>query len=347
MSERFSKRTVRLGRSGAQMIAKAFIIVVAFTVSVLIAPSASQAQHARHVPRLGYLGTSSASLESELLKAFREGLREHGYVEGQNIAIEYRWAEGNYQRFPALVADLVKLNVDVIVTAGTPGAFAAKRATQTIPIVMAVTGDAVGTGLVSSLARPGGNLTGLTTMVPDLEGKRLEILREILPKLLTVAVLLNTSNPLTAIQWEQTKTSAKALGIELQPIELQRPEDFKDAFARVARQRPDAITMVADRFQLAHRMQILDFVAKTRLPAMYPYRDFVVAGGLMSYGPSYEDMFRRSATYVDKILRGAKPSDLPIEQPTKFELLVNLKTAKMLGVPIPPSLLQRADHVFE
>lgn len=329
------------------MIAKAFIIVVAFTISVLITPSASQAQHRGHVPRVGYLGTSSASLESELVKAFREGLRDHGYVEGQNIVIEYRWAEGNYQRFPALVADLLKLKVDLILTAGTPGALAAKRATQTIPIVMAVTGDAVATGLVSSLARPGGNLTGLTTMVPDLEGKRLEILREVLPKLVTVVVLLNTANPLTAIQWEQTKTSANTLGIQLQPIEVQRPEDFKDAFARVARQRPDAITMVADRFQLAHRMQIVDFVAKARLPAMYPYRDFVVAGGLMSYGPSYEDLFRRSATYVDKILRGAKPSDLPIEQPTKFEFLVNLKTAKMLGVPIPPSLLQRADHVFE
>ena len=329
------------------MIARAFIIVVAFAISVLIAPSASQAQQRGHVPRLGYLGTSSASLESELLNAFREGLRDHGYVEGQNIVIEYRWAEGNYQRFPGLVADLVKQKVDLILTAGTPGAFAAKRATETIPIVMAVTGDAVGTGLVSSLARPGGNLTGLTTMVPDLEGKRLEILREILPKLVTVGVLLNTSNPLTAIQWEQTKTGAKALGIQLQPIDLQRPEDFKDAFARIARQRPDAIMMVADRFQLAHRMQILDFVAKARVPAMYPYKDFVVAGGLMSYGPSYEDLFRRSATYVDKILRGAKPSDLPIEQPTKFEFLVNLKTAKILGVPIPPSLLQRADHVFE
>jgi len=329
------------------MIAKAFIIVVAFTISVLITLSASQAQHSGHVPRVGYLGASSASLEAELVKAFREGLREHGYVEGQNIVIEYRWAEGNYQRFPALVADLVKLKVDLILTAGTPGTLAAKRATQTIPIVMAVTGDAVGTGLVSSLARPGGNVTGLTTMVPDLEGKRLEILREVLPKLVTVAVLLNTSNPLTAIEWEQTKTSATALGIQLQPIELQRPEDFKEAFARVARQRPDAITMVADRFQLAHRMQIVDFVAKTRAPAIYPYRDFVVAGGLMSYGPSYEDLFRRSATYVDKILRGAKPSDLPIEQPTKFEFVVNLKTAKTLGVPIPPSLLLRADHVFE
>jgi putative ABC transport system substrate-binding protein len=241
----------------------------------------------------------------------------------------------------------VNLKVDLILTAGTPGALAAKRATQTIPIVMAVTGDAVGTGLVSSLARPGGNLTGLTMMVPDLEGKRLEILREVVPKLTTLVVLLNTANPLTAIQWKQTRISAKTLGIQLQPVELRRPEEFKDAFAKVARQRPDGITMVADRFLLAHRMQIVDFVAKTRLPAIYPYRDFVVAGGLMSYSPSYEDLFRRSATYVDKILKGAKPSDLPIEQPTKFELLLNMKTAKTLGVPIPPSLLLRADHVVE
>jgi len=329
------------------MIDKALTLIVAFTLSVLLTPPATEAQQRAHLPRVGYLGTSSASLEPELVKAFREGLRDLGYVEGQNILIEYRWAEGNYQRFPDLVADLVNLKVDLILTAGTPGALAAKRATQTIPIVMAVTGDAVGTGLVSSLARPGGNLTGLTTMVPDLEGKRLEILREVVPKLTTLVVLLNTANPLTAIQWEQTKISAKTLGIQLQPVELRRPEEFNDAFAKVARQRPDGITMVADRFLLAHRMQIVDFVAKTRLPAIYPYRDFVVAGGLMSYSPSYEDLFRRSATYVDKILKGAKPSDLPIEQPTKFELLVNMKTAKTLGVPIPPSLLLRADHVVE
>jgi putative ABC transport system substrate-binding protein len=329
------------------MIDKALTLIVAFTLSVLLTPPATEAQQRAHLPRVGYLGTSSASLEPELVKAFREGLRDFGYVEGQNILIEYRWAEGNYQRFPDLVADLVNLKVNLILTAGTPGALAAKRATQTIPIVMAVTGDAVGTGLVSSLARPGGNLTGLTTMVPDLEGKRLEILREVVPKLTTLVVLLNTANPLTAIQWKHTEISAKTLGIQLQPVELRRPEEFKDAFAKVARQRPDGITMVADRFLLAHRMQIVDFVAKTRLPAIYPYRDFVVAGGLMSYSPSYEDLFRRSATYVDKILKGAKPSDLPIEQPTKFELLVNMKTAKTLGVPIPPSLLLRADHVVE
>jgi len=329
------------------MIDTALTLIVVFTLSVLLTPPTTEAQQRAHLPRVGYLGTSSASLEPELVKAFREGLRDLGYVEGQNILIEYRWAEGNYQRFPDLVADLVNLKVDLILTAGTPGALAAKRATQTIPVVMAVTGDAVGTGLVSSLARPGGNLTGLTTMVPDLEGKRLEILREVVPKLTTLVVLLNTANPLTAIQWKQTKISAETLGIQLQPVELRRPEEFKDAFAKVARQRPDGITMVADRFLLAHRTQIVDFVAKTRLPAMYPYRDFVVAGGLMSYAPSYEDLFRRAATYVDKILKGAKPADLPVEQPTKFELVINLKAAKTLGLTIPASVLARAGEVIE
>jgi len=329
------------------MIGKALTLVVAFTLSVLLTPPATEAQQRDHLPRVGYLGTSSALLEPELVKAFREGLRDLGYVEGRNILIEYRWAEGNYQRYPDLVADLVNLKVDLILTTGTPGALAAKRATQTIPIVMAVAGDAVGAGLVSSLARPGGNVTGLTAINPDLEGKRLGMLREVFPKLTTLAVLLNPANPYTAVSWEQTKVSAKALGIKLQPLELRDPEEFKDAFAKLARQRPDGITMVSDRFLLAHRTQIVDFVAKTRLPAMYPYGDFVVAGGLMSYSPSYEDLFRRAATYVDKILKGAKPADLPVEQPTKFELVINLKAAKTLGLTVPASVLARADQVIE
>ena len=311
------------------------------------APLAVEAQQAAKVYRIGYLGTSSASLESELVKAFQKGLADLGYVEGQNIVIEYRWAEGNYDRFPDLVTDLLGLKVDLIVTAGTPGALAAIRATKTTPIVMTVTGDAVGVGLVSSLARPGGNLTGLTTMVPELEGKRLELLREVLPKLTTIAVLLNTANPYVAIAWKQTQVSAQTLGLRVEPIELRGPEEFKNALARVARQHPNAITMVADRFLLAHRTQIVDFAAKERPPAIYPYRDFVVAGGLMSYSPSYEDLFRQSATYVDKILKGAKPRDLPVQQPTEFELLVNLKTAKALGLTIPPSLLARADQLIE
>jgi putative ABC transport system substrate-binding protein len=329
------------------MIDKRLALVVAFALSVLFTPPAAEAQQRVRLPRIGYLGTSSASLEPELVKAFQKGLRDFGYVEGQNIAIEYRWAEGNDHRLPDLVADLVRLKVDLILTAGTPGALAAKRATQTIPIVMAVTGDAVGAGLVSSLARPGGNLTGLTAMVPDLEGKRLELLREVFPTLTTVAVLLNTANPYNTIVWEQTQVSARALGVKVQPVDLRGPEEFKDAFAKLVRQRPDGLVMLADRFLLAHRTQIVDFVAKNRLPAIYPYRDFVVAGGLMSYSPNYEDLFLRSATYVDKILKGAKPSDLPIERPTKFELVINLKTAKALGLTISPSVLMRADQVVE
>jgi len=321
--------------------------MAALAGGLFAAPLAIEAQQRGHVPRIGYLGTSSPTLEAELVQAFRQGLRDLGDIEGQNIVIEYRWAEGNYHRLPDLVADFVRLKVDLIMTSGTPGALAAKQATQTIPIVMAVTGDAVGVGLVSSLARPGGNLTGLTTMIPELQGKTLEILKEVFPKLRTVAVLLNTANPYIAIAWEQTRDSAQVLGITLRPVELRGPEEFKDAFAKVARQRPDGITMVADRFLLAHRTRIIDFVAKERFPAIYPYRDFVVAGGLMSYSPSYEDLFRRSAGYVDKILKGAKPSDLPIEQPTKFELVINLKTAKALGLTIPPSLLARADQVIE
>ncbi len=329
------------------MIDKRLALAVAFAFSVLFTPPAAEAQQRVRLPRIGYLGTSSASLEPELVKAFQKGLRDLGYVEGQNIAIEYRWAEGNYHRLPDLVAELVRLKVDLILTAGTPGALAAKRATQTIPIVMASTGDAVGAGLVSSLARPGGNLTGLTAMVPDLEGKRLELLREVFPTLTTVAVLLNTANPYNTIVWEQTQVSARALGVKVQPVDLRGPEEFKDAFAKLVRQRPDGLVMLADRFLLAHRTQIVDFVAKNRLPAIYPYRDFVVAGGLMSYSPNYEDLFLRSATYVDKILKGAKPSDLPVERPTKFELVINLKTAKALGLTISPSLLRRADQVVE
>jgi putative ABC transport system substrate-binding protein len=286
--------------------------LMGLTGGLLVTPLAAEAQQKSQPPRIGYLGTSSPSLEPELVKAFQAGLREHGYVEGQNIVVEYRWAEGDYRRFPNLVADLLSLKVHLIVTSGPPGALAAKRATTTTPIVMAVTGDAVGAGLVTSLAHPGGNLTGLTTMVPDLEGKRLEFLRQILPQLSTIAILLNTDNPYVVIIWKVTQASAQALGLTLQPVELQGDQDFAAAFAKIAPQRPNALTLIADRFLLAHRTQIVEFAAKERLPALYPYKDFVISGGLISYSPSYEDLFRRSAGYVDKILKGAKPADLPV-----------------------------------
>ena len=314
---------------------------------LLAVPLAGEAQNARKVYRIGYLGNSSAFLEPDLVEAFRQGMRHLGYVENQNVIIEYRWAEGKYDRFTALVADLIRLQVDVIVTAGTPGTLAAKNATKTIPIVMAVSGDAVGVGLVESLARPGGNVTGLTTMVSELEGKRFELLKEILPKLARVAVFKNDANPLSAIQFRHTVAAAKSLHIALEPLDVRAVGEFEKAFASVAKSRPDAIMVFSDRFLLAERERIVAFAAKQRLAGMYSYAEFVASGGLISYSPNYPESFRSSARYVDKILKGAKPADLPVEQPTRFELVINMKTAKTLGVKIPNSILVRADKVIE
>ena len=315
--------------------------------AVLAAPHAVEAQRSP-VPRIGYLGNSSPSLEPDLVDAFRQGLREFGYAEGQNISIEYRWAEGRYERFPALVAELVRHKVDVIVTAGTPGALAAKKATKTIPIVIAVAGDAVGAGLVDSLARPGGNVTGSTTIVQELEGKRLELLKEIIPRLSRVAVLTNPANPLDPIVLKQTQLAASALHLKLEPIVgVKRVAELDGAFATISRGRPDGLVLLADRFLLAERVRIVELAEQRRLPTMYPYMEMVKAGGLMSYSPSYPDLFRRAASFVDKILKGAKPADIPVEQPTKYELVINVKTAKALGLTIPPSLLLRADQVIE
>jgi putative ABC transport system substrate-binding protein len=314
-------------------------------LSVLAAPIAVGAQPARQVWRIGYLGTSSPSLEPNLVNAFRQGLREFGHIEGQDIVIEYRWAEGKYDRFPELAAELVRLKVDVILTAGTPGALAAKQATRTIPIVMAVVADALAYQLVASLAQPGGNVTGLSTLARDLQGKQLEFLKEIVPRLSRIAVLVNPSNPFNDVLGRELVQQALRLKLEL--FEVKAAEEFEAVFAAIARQRPDALFMIADRFLLAHRARIVAFAARQRLPGMYPYKEFVEAGGLVSYAPSYPEMFRRSATYVDKILKGAKPADLPVEQPTKFELVVNLKAAKALGLTIPQSVLVRADEVIQ
>jgi len=313
-------------------------------LSVLAAPIAVGAQPARQVWRIGYLGTSSPSLEPNLVNAFRQGLREFGHIEGQDIVIEYRWAEGKYDRFPELAAELVRLKVDVILTAGTPGALAAKQATRTIPIVMAVVADALAYQLVASLAQPGGNVTGLSTLARDLQGKQLEFLKEIVPRLSRIAVLVNPSNPFNDVLGRELVQQALRLKLEL--FEVKAAEEFEAVFAAIARQRPDALFMIADRFLLAHRARIVAFAARQRLPGMYPYKEFVEAGGLVSYAPSYPEMFRRSATYVDKIFKGAKPADLPVEQPTKFELVINLKTAKALGLTIPQSVLIRADEII-
>jgi len=299
------------------------------------------------IPRVGFMGNSTAALEVNLVDSFREGLRELGYEEGRNIAIEYRWADGRYERFAALVAELIAAKVDVIVTAGTPAALAVKKATSTVPLVMVAVGDPVGTGLVPSLARPDGNLTGLSSVAPDLEGKRLELLREIVPSVSRIAVFINSVNPFHATSMRQAQSAGKTLGVKVQQYDIRKSEDLDGAFAAIRKERPDALLIIADRVFLHNRERIVDFTEEQRLPNVSAYKEVVEAGGLMSYGPSYEDMHKRAAIYVNKILKGAKPGNLPIEQPTKFTLVVNLKAAKALGISMPPAVLSRADDVIE
>ncbi|MBI3107612.1 MAG: ABC transporter substrate-binding protein [Candidatus Rokubacteria bacterium] len=316
-------------------------------LALLAAPVAAGAQQAGKVYRIGFLGNSTAALEANLVGPFREGLRDLGYVEGRHILIEYRWAEGQYERFPALIAGLIALKVDVIVTAGTPASLAVKKATTSVPLVMVAVGDPVGTGLVASLARPGVNLTGLVSIAPDLEGKRLELLREVVPKLSHVSFLLNPANPFHAGSEKQASTAATALHLKVQFVGVRADSEFDQAFNAILRERSGALIMLADRLFLHHRARIVDFTTRHRLPGMFAYRELVEAGGLMSFGPSYPGMHRRAAYFVDRILKGAKAADLPMEQPTTFELVINLKTAKALGLTIPQSVLLRADQVIE
>jgi putative tryptophan/tyrosine transport system substrate-binding protein len=313
--------------------------------AVVAWPLASSAQS--KIARIGFMGNSTAALEANLVDAFREGLREHGYEEGRNIAIEYRWADGEYERFPALVTELIAAKVDVIVTAGTPAALAMKKATTTVPLVMVAVGDPVGTGLVPSLARPGGNLTGLSSIAPDLEGKRLQLLREVVPALSHVAMFVNSLNPFHVSSMRQARAAAQAMGIKLQLHDISKSEDLDGAFAAIREERPDALLILADRVFLHNRERLMDFTKEQRLPNVNAYKELVEVGGLMSYGPSYEDMHKRAAIYVDKILKGAKPADLPIEQPSKFTFIVNLKAAKALGITVPSQLLGLADQLIE
>jgi putative ABC transport system substrate-binding protein len=321
----------------------------ALSGSLLSAPLAAEAQPAGKVPRVGFLAASSASdaANARWIEAFRQGLRDLGYVEGRNIVIEYRYAGEKYERLPALAAELVRLKVDVIVSHGTPGPLAAKHATSVIPIVMTSAGDPVASGLVSSLARPGGNVTGMSLMVPELGGKRLHLLKEIIPGLSRVAVLWNATNPYNSLVVREMEATATTLGVQLQSLVVRGPDDFEGALAAAATGRAAALTAVEDPLTNTKRIQIVDFAAKSRLPAIYGIKEFVDAGGLMSYGVHFADSYRRAAAYVDKILKSAKPADLPVQQPTKFEFAINLKTAKALGLTIPPSLLQRADQVIE
>jgi putative ABC transport system substrate-binding protein len=311
------------------------------------APIAAFAQQGK-IARIGYLGTSSPKLESHYVNAFVQTLRELGRVEGENIVVDYRWAEGHDDRLPGLAQELIALVPDVIVTTGTPGTLAVERATKTIPIVFASSADPVHTGIVGSLARPGGNATGFTILGPELEAKRLEILKETVTGMSKVAVLRNPDNPATVPFYDQIKAAAPALGIALTVVaEVKRPEDLERGLAAIAAARPDAMVVIADRLLMANRSRIVEFAAAGRLPAIYPYREYVDDGGLMSYATSNVDLFRGAAAYVDKILNGAKPADLPVQEPKKFEFVLNLKTAKALDMRIPQSILLRADEVIE
>jgi putative ABC transport system substrate-binding protein len=304
--------------------------------------SGAGAQQQNKIPRIGFLSVSSV-----LVPDFLEGLRDVGYVDRKNIVIEWRYAEGKVERLPGLAAELVNLKVDVVVTRGTAAASAAKQATQTIPIVMAVMGgDPVKLGLVSSFSRPGGNVTGLTLQAPELSGKRLELLKEVAPKTASVAVIWNGTSPQGAGFLQETKAAAQSLGLPLQFVEVRDPADLDRAFMAVTSARAGALLTLADGMLLSNRARIIEFAARSRLPAMFPEREFAEAGGLVGYGPDIAWNFRRAAWYVDKILKGAKPADLPIEQPTKFELVINLKTAKQIGLTIPPNVLARADRVI-
>ncbi len=322
-------------------------LIAALTLGPFGLPIPSSAQTPPKIPRVGYVGASTFTGGRHFIEALRQGLRELGYVEGQTIALELRWADGRYERLPELVAEMVHLKVDVLVVATTPGALAAKNATETIPIVMVSVGDPVESGLVNSLARPGGNLTGLSFMNPELHGKRLQLLKEVLPKVSRIAVLTNPGNPIHALFWQETQVAARKLAVRLQALELRGPEDFEGAFRAATRGRTGGLLAFDDSLTTAYRNQIVALAARSRLPAMYGFREFPDAGGLMSYGTNIADLYRRAASFVDKILKGAKPADLPVEQPTRFELVVNLKTAKALRLTIPQSILIRADHVIQ
>jgi putative tryptophan/tyrosine transport system substrate-binding protein len=322
--------------------------MMVFVLSVVILSSThlAQAQQSTKIPRIGYLGFGSSSDNPARIEAFRQGLRELGYVEGKSIFIEWRSAEGNTDRLPSLAAELIRLKVDVIITNGPYSTRAAKEATITIPIVMASVGDPVGDGVVASLTRPGGNITGLSTLSPELSGKRLELLKEIVPKLSRVAVFGSSTNPNTAGSLREVELAAGALKVKLQYLDVLSPKDIETAFRAAVKARAEAVLALGGSLFNSQRIQIVELAVKSRLPAIYGSQATVEAGGLMSYGVTNLDLDRRAATYVDKILKGAKPADLPVEQPTKFEFIINLKAAKQIGLTIPPNVLVRADKVI-
>jgi putative ABC transport system substrate-binding protein len=325
---------------------KAKVLGFALCTLLFALCSAADAQQPGKVYRIGFLFAGTSSAVVARMQAFREGLHERGYVEGKNIVIESRYGEGKLDRVPALAAELVQLKVDVIVTGGPTDTRAAKQATTTVPIVMAQDSEPVGSGFVASLARPGGNITGLSTLSPEISGKQLELLKEVVPKLSRVAVLGNSTEPGNAETLKETQLAAGAFGAQLQYLDVRELKDVESAFAQIKNGRASAIIILRNPVASTQRNRIIDLTAKSRLPAMYVSPDWVEAGGLMSYALDVRDNYRRAATYVDKILKGAKPADLPVEQPTKFEFVINLKTAKQIGLTIPPNVLARADKVI-
>ena len=318
-----------------------------FVVGTALWPLHIYAQQSRTIPRIGVLLPGSPASFSVRTEAFLDGLKELGYVEGRTIAIEWKWGEDRLDTLSGLAADLVRSNVDVIVTGGTSAAKALKATTQTIPIVMALVGDPVAAGLVNNLARPGGNATGFSIVAPELGTKRLELLKEIVPNLSSIAVLSNTKNPQSKIEMKEMQTAAQAMGLQLHPAEISTEDELENAFAAMNRAAAQALIVLTDPILFSQRKRTVDLAGKYKLPAVYFFQGFVEEGGLMSYGPSDTDLFRRAAGYVDRILKGAKPSELPVEQPTKFDLYINLSTAKALGVTIPETFLARADKVIE
>jgi ABC-type uncharacterized transport system substrate-binding protein len=320
---------------------------ILFAGALLAAAVTVEAQQPKRVARIGYLSSGSPTSAEKGVEAFRQALRELGYVEGHNISIESHFAEEVTERLPNLAADLVQRNVEVIVATGTPAAQAAKNATQKIPIVMQSVSDPVGTGLIASLAHPGGNVTGVSNLYEELGGKQLELLKEAFPKISRVAVLWDPANAAHVVWLGKLRVAAETFRTALQPVKLHSPNDLEPAFAALKREGSSAFIVLNNALTADHRVQIVDFAAKSRLPAMYPVSGFAESGGLMSYGPSDLERYRRVAAYVDKILKGTKPEDLPVEQPTKFEFVINLKAAKQIGLTIPPNVLARADRVIK
>jgi putative tryptophan/tyrosine transport system substrate-binding protein len=323
------------------------LVAAVVALSISSAPSTCPAQSPARMPRIGVLSGATPATGAARHEALRQGLRELGYVEGKNVVLEVRYADGRPERLPALASELVRLNVDVVVTSGDHQIRAVRQATQTIPIVVALAGDLVGAGHAASLARPGGNVTGLTTVGPEAAVKRLELLKAGFPKVSRAGLFWNPTNAVNSVILEEIKLSAPAMGVQLISLQVQGPDDLDGAFRAALRDRIDAVMAFGDTVLLTHRARIVDFAAKHRLPAIYGNQDYMDVGGLMFYGPNVAAMYRRAATYVDRILKGARPSDLPIEQPAKLELAINLKTAQALGLTIPQSLLLRADQVIQ